>query len=1125
MATKNKFASVGADLRPGHLDEVARRRSKSARGVRSRMAARDRGKAVPDERARRKILALTVLGMTLTVFYVVTLVTQIFTTRDYTIFDALTAGALLFSLVFLIVQGFGYSNLVIKALWGYRSARAPLFASSESPAVACLITAFNEPPELLEETVAAVVALNYPNKDVVILDDSTKEANREASRAIAEKYGVKCVQRTNRRGYKAGAINDYLPEMEAPYLAVFDADALPTTNFLRECMPQIHSNPKLAFLQTPQYYANEQISHVALAATRQQNVFFEFICEGKSYSRAAFCCGTNVILRRAALEEIGGFDEENVTEDFATSFYLHCRGWDSLFLNKVYAYSMAPENLTAYFMQQSRWSFGTMGTARSFIRVFLKNPRALRFGQWWEYMLSATYYWIGFINIIYMLLPILYFFFNIKPLRNDMFTYMVIFVPYMFFTLNMFYSGMKYLGYKANEIALGQQIGFLSFPIYIASGISVLLNQKRPFSVTPKGVGGRIPWKSLWPQLLMLTLSFSGAAIGIYRLVMGSEYDNTAVVINTLWALYNGWMLSGIFLLNRPMRDGTEKRFFDDMTKERHPLPQPMLDGLKNPVTLRRVWRVGMSLSVIFMAFVVWKITAWNLAPVHPVNVSIVDRTLGEDSRQHRALTWTLNHLKVAKQPTFGPSGGERTNYDLNLDYYGFVPDPQAAPRQEVAGSVPVIYGSDRPLPRELKTPGAIYLADVFGEYLEVDLETKRSIRYRNRRRGLTAPEIDAIEAFARSGGLVMAEWNSLGFPTRPGSVISPAQLEAAIESQRVRITRLNRQTFPAAFAALRVAQNSGDFRRISVARGRVEDARGAVVDAEAKLRVLQDMRVFNTLSARQAEAAARLERLLRVSYTGWYGHYVQNFADEKNYNYALWKRVRDELTRRNGGKATEPSGRGFVFYADAPSPVFDAATGVFKTLPVPAPVAILSDELGEPLNGDGELALIEPSKDAKIADDPLLRGVAAQTPARNWFDILTVQEGGRVLANYRLSVAPSAARRLQEAGFPARYIAPDGKSLIFPAAVAGRDGDTSRGELRSLYMVGDASGYSTVSSIATNFPALGGVEAVLSRRFGGAPEHYYWGFYQPIMRNVFETTVRLRYEETAEKGGQGSER
>lgn len=1109
MASKEKFTAVGADLRSGFDNEERQRSPRRSKDSRARMAAR-RDTSPRTDPVQRRILAITWISLAFMLIYVGSIGLALFQ-PGYSFWDRIASLFLLFGLIFIVVHGFGYANSMIKASWGYRATRPPLFASSNEPGVACLIASFNEPYEVLEGTVAAVMALDYPNKQVFILDDSTKEESRQAARQIAARYGAQCIQRTSRKGYKAGAINDFLPRIKVPYIALFDADALPTSQFLRECVPQIHANPKLGFLQTPQFYANTRVSYVALASARQQNVFYEYICEGKSYSRAAFCCGTNVIFRTDALVDCGGFNEENVTEDFATSFHMHVKGYDSLYLNRTYVYSLAPENLAAYFMQQSRWSFGTLGTSRQFIKQFFKNPKALSAGQWWEYFLSATYYFVGWVNFFFILLPICYLCFDIKPLRQDVFTYLLVFVPYMLFTLNMFYSGMEARKYNLSETVLGQQIGFLSFPIHMKSAFSAIMGHKRPFGVTPKGVGGRVPWISLWPQLLLLVISLVAFFMGVYRIVAALESDVTALALNSGWALYHVWMLGGIFRLNTPVREGAERSYFNDATDEEVAEPLPDLKGVNSPVTVGRIGVLVGAVTVAIAAFATFHIVQWNTAPALPVNVYIVDRTLGRDARQHRMLSWTLDYLKVKKQPNFGPSGGGRTNYDKNLDYYGLVLDPDADLRKDATGQGDLVaIGMDRPLPQRLAPPGVVYLADTYGEYQEYDPKLGKYVRYRNTRRGLSPREIDNIEAFARRGGLLVAEWNSLGYPTRPGSFITPAQLELAIATQRRRIAQLGRVTIPRAREVLRVASASGNFRRISVARGRLEDARGALIDATYKIRGLQDVTITNTLDAKQDAAAKRLEKLLRVSYLGWYGRYVANFADEKEYDYRLWKNVRDYLTRLNNGKVVEPTGPGFVFYPDGPSRIFNPATGSLEPSPFSTPIAILGKDLGASLTGD--LAIIEKTKDAAATTDPLVQRVAEQVPGRNWFDIVQAHRDARVLASYRLSITPAASERLRKAGFPKQYIVDGGKSLVFPAAVAGRDGNQSNGQLRSLYLVGDASGYPTISDMSNKYPALGSIEGTLSNRFGDFSSRYYWRFYEPILRGAFETTPRLRY-------------
>ena len=1122
---KEKFVAVsGAPETPDESQINARaNRSRRARlrGARSRLAARGPLGLRAIARENRKLVALTWLGLAFLALYSLTIGLALFE-PGYSLLDRISSAFLLFGLLFIAVHGVGYSGSILKALRLYRETRSRFFLPANAPKVACIVASFNEPPDVLEETVSSLLTLDYANKEIVILDDSTKETSRESAREIAQRYGVSCVQRTSRRGYKAGAINDFLEQTDAPFVAIFDADALPVPQFLKECVPVLAEREELAFLQTPQFYANGNQSYVALASARQQNVFYEYIMEGKSVSGAAFCCGTNVIFRRDALLDVGGFNEKFVTEDFATSLTMHLKGWKSLYFNRVFVYSLAPENLAAYFTQQGRWSLGTLGVLTHVARQFLKNPRAMSFGQWWEYFLSTTYYLVGIVNLIFLTLPLLYIFFGIKPLRQDVWTYLAAFVPYFAFTLNMFYSGMEARGYKMGHMILGQQIGFISFPIHVSSAISAFLGKKKPFGVTPKGVGGRIPWPALWVQLLFLVLSAVAFGWGIYRYAAGLDRNTTAILVNSFWALYHVWMLASVFKLNQPVREGSaNKIFFEDQNDEARPRELSALEGARNPLSVRRVGAfVGLA-TVGVVAFVGATVWSWNSAPKYPVNLYLIDRTGGPNGQESRALFWTLDFLKVEKQKSFGPlGGGNRSNYDAARDTFGFVSDPRAkaVPDKENGGDLLKI-GLDRALPSRLSTPGALYLIDTYGEFVEFDAKSGKYVRNRAARRGLSADEIAKIETFSRRGGLLIGEWNTLSYPTRPGNYLSPAQMERVLETLRTRLERLRNLELPRAGRVLARAENSGDFRAMRTARGAVEDVRGRITDTEFALRGAQGAQLYNAIQSRQAQAAQRLEELLHVSYRGWYGRFVEDFAQEKQYDFRLWKNVRDYLTKKNGGRETLPSGPGFVFYPDGPSQIVNTQTGALENSPLAPPVAILAEELGVGALGANALganlndvARIVKSGDAKLAGEPLLQNVAASVPARLWFDVVAPREGARVLANYELKISPEAVEKLRAAKFPTQFLEKD--VVRFPALVARRDGDLNDGRLCSLYFAGDASDYPEIPDVARQFPALGGVDRALSGQFGSFSSQFFWGFYEPVLRGALADSPQIRWRE-----------
>jgi cellulose synthase (UDP-forming) len=1113
----------------------------------------------PISGVQKRVLAFTWIGVLVMLIYGVFMILSAFN-PGYRPIDFIARFMLLFGVLFILFQGFGYANQMLKASVGYDELKRRAFTPSRTPKVACLIAAYNEPADVLEETVAAVVGMDYPAKQVVLLDDSTKDENRQAAREIGARYGIEVVQRNNRRGFKAGAINDFLPKTDAEYIAVFDADAMPAHNFLRDIVPIVEENPRLGFVQTPQYYANEGISTVAQAATNQQVVFYQYICEGKSHSHAMFCCGTNVVMRRQALLDVKGFDENTVSEDMATGLDMHLKGYDSTYYNRVYAYSLAPENLSAYFTQQSRWALGTVGLGRNLLRAFFGGPTRLRAGQWWEYFLSTTYYWVGWVNFFFMCLPLLYIFFNIKPLRQDVFTYIAIFIPYMLFTMNMFYSGMEARGYKMSDIILGQQLGFIAFPTHMVSALSGLFGLKRPFATTPKGQGGAVSWISLWPQLLMLVLSAIAFVWGVYKYAVGLDRNTSAILVNAVWALYHVFLLSGIFVLNKvPLRRGEQQRHFADSDARparSRVIPQGELaaagaagtgagtgvtgvgPGLFAPVsatgesvsttdrTTPRVlapprragangWALGLMVaSLVFIGLIAWSFIGWWLAPKQPVNVYVLDRTTGRDYQEHRGLTWTLNYLKLSKQDGFGPEGASSgTGYDFAKDFWGYIPgNPDNAQEDPTHQADLIVGGQDRPLPEEFKAPGVIYLADTYGEFVEYDYGKEKYIRYGLPldQRGIKPEEVDRIIDFHDRGGLVLGEWNTIGYPTLPAETVTDrAALQQGLTRVKVGLKFYQTQELPRRMAALKQAQADNNASAIAIFENQIAETKERIRKAQRDQTDLESLIESAAQRENQLAAQKRLEKLLKADYRGWYGRYVDNFADEREYDFRMWKNVRDSLSKRfpNDKSKWEPRGPGFVFYKDGPSRIFNEETKQLEENPFSVPVVITQEELGEgPTNNYAEIV-----RNSKAADDPLLEGVPESMACRFWFDVVAPLPGAKVLAWYKLQIKDEAATRLKSAGFPASMLKSreGGRTeVVMPAAIASREGS----DLSSLYFCGDASDYQLVSRFAQMLPASGGVLGFLGKHTGSFSTQFYWNFYEPMVQNALTGNKKIQH-------------
>ncbi|HUG52549.1 MAG TPA: glycosyltransferase [Vicinamibacteria bacterium] len=447
-----------------------------------------------------------------------------------------------------------------------RSARArargaePAFAPFTRAPVAVLVAAYNEPEEVLDETLAALAVLDYPSFSVYLLDDSTRPDCRAAADSVARRYGATLVRRPHRTGYKAGAMNELLPRLREPYVAVLDADQRPVRTWLTEVVPYLEAEPRLAFIQVPQVYDNLEGLPVAQASQYRQAVFFEYICEGKSTVNAVFCCGSNVVFRRQALLSVGRvvdgrtayFDETSVTEDFATTVDLHSAGWRTRYLNRAHVLGLGPETLPAYFTQQMRWAMGSIGVGLRLLRRLFREPRALTPAQWWEYLLSGTYYFTGVANLVFMLAPVLFLAGDVRPLELDAQLYLLLVFPHIGFNLALFFAAMRLRGVPVKGAWMATALAFATFWTYSKAALLALLGRRRAFGVTPKGVGGRVPLRGLVPELLAFTASGASALAAVACMLIAGP--DLTYAVNGFWAAYNAIQLSILFIhFNRPV--------------------------------------------------------------------------------------------------------------------------------------------------------------------------------------------------------------------------------------------------------------------------------------------------------------------------------------------------------------------------------------------------------------------------------------------------------------------------------------------------------------------------------------------------------------------------------------------
>lgn len=467
----------------------------------------------------------------------------------YVGFEKIFALTLMIAEFFILIHSFGYVINIIRVIVKQKREPSEIkdFKPREEPSVAILVAARHEPKEVLEETFITLNVIDYANKQVYFLDDSSDEKYKKEAEELQEEYNLRLFRRKQRHGAKAGIVNDCLKTLDVKYVAIFDADQQPLPGFLNVLIPIMEKDPKLAFVQTPQFYTNIEESRVARGSAFQQAVFYEYICEGKSSGGAMFCSGTNVVFRREALLDVGGLDESTVTEDFATSVKLHSNHWKSLYYPHTYAFGMGPEDLGSYFKQQFRWATGTVAVFKKLLWRFITKPFSLNPMQWWEYFLSSSYYLVGIVYLILMICPILYLLFNIPSFFAMPEIYFLTYIPYITLGMAIFYLVLSGRNYKKKDLFLGQLLGISTFPVYIKGAISALLGIKTTFGVTGKIKAKAIPYIKLWPQIGMIFLCFIAVIWGINRFI----YErNIAILVNAFWTFYHFVLLCGIFYFN-----------------------------------------------------------------------------------------------------------------------------------------------------------------------------------------------------------------------------------------------------------------------------------------------------------------------------------------------------------------------------------------------------------------------------------------------------------------------------------------------------------------------------------------------------------------------------------------------
>lgn len=451
---------------------------------------------------------------------------------------------LFFSLLLVLSETYAFAVMVLsyfQICWVLDRKPYPLPQDKSLwPHVDIFIPSYNEPLEVVKPTVYGAMDMDWPKEKlhVYILDDG----NRDDFQTFAETVGVGYIRREKHNHAKAGNINHAMTKTSGEFVAIFDCDHVPTRSFLQMTMGWFVKDKKIGLVQTPHHFYSEDPFERNLPGTKampfENALFHDYIQKGNDTWNATMFCGSCAIMRRVALDEVGGIAVETVTEDAHTSLRLNRRGWTSAFIAIPLAAGLSTESLSAHVGQRIRW-------ARGMVQIFrLDCPligKGLSLAQRLCFMNAMIHFLHGLPRMIFLLAPLPYMFADIYVIMATAPAIFAFVLPHMIhstMTNQVMHRGYRYpfLGAVYETV--------LSWYIFLPTLVALIMPHKGKFNVTVKGgtIEKRyLDWDISTPYLVLIVLNVLGLIVGFARTLMGNrpDWEYMSLAINTGWILYN----------------------------------------------------------------------------------------------------------------------------------------------------------------------------------------------------------------------------------------------------------------------------------------------------------------------------------------------------------------------------------------------------------------------------------------------------------------------------------------------------------------------------------------------------------------------------------------------------------
>ena len=290
----------------------------------------------------------------------------------------------------------------------------PPLAPDQLPRVTVQLPIYNE-MYVADRLIGAVCELDYPRHllEIQVLDDSTDETTDIAELAVrrfaAKGFDIKYLHRVDRTGYKAGALEAGLNEASGQFIAIFDADFIPPTDFLIKTLPHFATDPKIGMVQARWGHINQDYSLL----TKIQSILLDahFVLEHGSRNRAGCFFnfnGTAGIWRREVIPDAGGWQHDTLTEDLDLSYRAQLRGWRFVFLPDLVAPAEVPVEMNSFKSQQHRWAKGSIQTCMKLLPRILRSDLPLGVKAEAFFHLSANFNYLLMSVLSILMFPSMY---------------------------------------------------------------------------------------------------------------------------------------------------------------------------------------------------------------------------------------------------------------------------------------------------------------------------------------------------------------------------------------------------------------------------------------------------------------------------------------------------------------------------------------------------------------------------------------------------------------------------------------------------------------------------------------------------------------------------------------------